>query len=79
MREIKRDVQIKCTKLKMAEQYAIFCVRLRFSTTGTHMVVLKRKRTQTNENRRQTDVNGSNKKQYGIKREQTEVKRSKQK
>jgi len=50
----------------MAEQYVLFCVRLRFSTT--HMVALKRIRTQTNANRKQIDVNGSNRKQTEVKK-----------
>jgi len=39
----------------------LFCVRLRFSTT--HMVVLKRKRTQTNTNERKQKPNWCKRKQ----------------
>jgi len=42
----------------MAELYVLFCVRLRFSTT--HMVILKRKRTQTDVNRWQMDAKEAN-------------------
>jgi len=45
----------------------LFCVRLRFITT--HMVVLKRKRTQT-------DTNGRKRKANGRKQKTTDVKKS---